>query len=109
MAACSACNAEVPGSSPGFGPMAVLASSTHHPPIPRRFATAADTLATIITAVATAIPELMKVVNLILLPTGGVANNPVALMIWVFLILTLVSAVWAFVQGMMRRNASKKA
>ena len=56
----------------------------------------------------TAIPELMKVVNLILLPTGGVANNPVSLMIWVFLILTLVSAVWAFVRGMMA-NRGKKA
>ena len=66
-------------------------------------------MATIITAVGTAIPELMKVVNLILLPTGGVANNPVSLMIWVFLILTLVSAVWAFVRGMMRGNAAKKA
>lgn len=66
-----------------------------------------DTLVTIITAVGTAFPELLKVVNKILLPAGGVANDPVALMIWTFLILALVGAVWAFVQGMIRRG--KKA
>lgn len=51
----------------------------------------------------------MKVINLILLPAGGVASNPVALMIWIFLILTVVGAVWAFVQGLMRRRGGKNA
>jgi hypothetical protein len=45
-------------------------------------------------------------VNLVLLPAGGVAQNPVALLIWTFLVLTLVAAVWTFLRSLLRRRTS---
>ena len=44
--------------------------------------------------------------NLVLLPAGGVAQNPVALLIWTFLVLTLVAAVWTFLRSLLRRRTS---
>ena len=51
-----------------------------------------------------AITQLLAVVNLVLLPAGGVAQNPVALLVWTFLILTLVAAVWTFLRSLLRRR-----
>jgi hypothetical protein len=55
-------------------------------------------------AVGDAVAQLIAVVNVVLVPAGGVAHNPVALLVWMFLVLSLLAAVWTFLRSLMRRR-----
>jgi hypothetical protein len=60
-----------------------------------------------LTAFLAVIPVAMSAVNKVLLPAGGVAGDPLAMLIWFFLSLAVIKATWGFIQSMIGGKKAK--